>query len=138
MREAGGLLTGIGVDLCAVSRMERAIARAGFLNRVYTEQERAALEQKGRGRAQSAAAMFAAKEAVAKALGTGFAGGVEPWVIEVTHGEHGAPGIRLHGDALARLEEIGGGRVLLSLTHEGDMSMAFAVIEGCGPGPGAE
>ena len=138
MREAGGLLTGIGVDLCAVSRMERAIARAGFMDRVYTEQERAALEQKGRGRAQSAAAMFAAKEAVAKALGTGFAGGVEPWVIEVTHGEHGAPGIRLHGDALAWLEEIGGGRVLLSLTHEGDMSMAFAVIEGCGPGPGAE
>ena len=76
MREAGGPLTGIGVDLCAVSRMERAIARAGFMDRVYTEQERAALEQKGRGRAQSAAAMFAAKEAVAKALGTGMSGGV--------------------------------------------------------------
>ena len=132
------MLTGVGVDLCAVSRMERALEKPGFASRIFTEQERAYLEEKGRSRAQSAAAMFAAKEAVAKALGTGFAGGVEPWVIEVTHGEHGAPGIRLHGDALARLEEIGGGRVLLSLTHEGDMSMAFAVIEGCGPGPGAE
>lgn len=138
MREGSGVLTGVGVDLCAVSRMERALEKPGFASRVFTEQERAYLDGKGLGRTQSAAAMFAAKEAVAKALGTGFAGGVEPWVIEVTHGEHGAPGIRLHGDALARLEEIGGGRVLLSLTHEGDMSMAFAVIEGCGPGPGAE
>ena len=129
---------GIGTDLCAVSRMAKAIAKEHFYTRVFLEGERAYLDGKGKTRAQSAAAMFAAKEAVAKALGTGFAGGVEPWVIEVTHGEHGAPGIRLHGDALARLEEIGGGRVLLSLTHEGDMSMAFAVIEGCGPGPGAE
>ena len=131
-------LIGVGCDLCAVKRMARAIDKAHFYERVFLEQEREYLESRGAGRAQSAAAMFAAKEAVAKALGTGFAGGVEPWVIEVTHGEHGAPGIRLHGDALARLEEIGGGRVLLSLTHEGDMSMAFAVIEGCGPGPGAE
>ena len=99
MREAGGLLTGIGVDLCAVSRMERAIARAGFMDRVYTEQERAALEQKGRGRAQSAAAMFAAKEAVAKALGTGMSGGVCFDQIEVTHDALGAPGVRLHGAA---------------------------------------
>ena len=128
----------IGTDLCEIARIERAISREHFYGRVFSEGERAYLETKGRARAASAAAMFAAKEAVAKALGTGFAGGVEPWVIEVTHGEHGAPGIRLHGDALARLEEIGGGRVLLSLTHEGDMSMAFAVIEGCGPGPGAE
>ena len=128
----------IGTDLCEIARIERAISREHFYGRVFSEGERAYLETKGRARAASAAAMFAAKEAVAKALGTGFAGGVEPWVIEVTHGEHGAPGIRLHGDALARLEALGGGRVLLSLTHEGDMSMAFAVIEGCGPGPGAE
>ena len=128
----------IGTDLCEIARIERAISREHFYGRVFSEGERAYLETKGRARAASAAAMFAAKEAVAKALGTGFAGGVEPWVIEVTHGEHGAPGIRLHGDALARLEALGGGRVLLSLTHEGDMSMAFAGIEGCGPGPGAE
>lgn len=121
---------GIGVDLCAVSRMERAIAKEHFYLRVFLEGERAYLEEKGRARAQSAAAMFAAKEAVAKALGTGFARGVMPWCIEVMHGEGGAPGIRLHGEAQARLGELGGGRVLLSLSHEGDMAMAFAVIEG--------
>ena len=131
-------IIGIGTDLCAVSRMEKAIQKEHFYTRVFFEGERAYLDAKGKARAQSAAAMFAAKEAVAKALGTGFARGVEPWVIEVTHGESGAPGVVLHGEALARLEEIGGGRVLLSLTHEGDMAMAFAVIEGYGPGPGAE
>ena len=131
-------IIGIGTDLCAVSRMERAIAKEHFYARVFLEGERAYLDRKEKARAQSAAAMFAAKEAVAKALGTGFARGVEPWVIEVTHGDNGAPGVVLHGEALARLEALGGGRVLLSLTHEGDMAMAFAVIEGCGPGPGAE
>lgn len=123
-------IIGIGTDLCAVSRMERAIAREHFYARVFLEGERAYLAGRGKAKGQSAAAMFAAKEAVAKALGTGFSGGVMPWCIEVVHGESGAPGIRLHGAALARLEEIGGGRVLLSLTHEGDMAMAFAVIEG--------
>lgn len=123
-------IIGIGTDLCAVSRMEKAIQKEHFYTRVFFEGERAYLDAKGKARAQSAAAMFAAKEAVAKALGTGFARGVEPWVIEVTHGEGGAPGVVLHGEALARLEAIGGGRVLLSLTHEGDMAMAFAVIEG--------
>ena len=64
---------GIGVDLCAVSRIERAIQKAHFLNRVFTEAERAYLQGRGKGAGESAAAMFAAKEAVAKALGTGFA-----------------------------------------------------------------
>ena len=123
-------IIGIGTDLCAVSRMERAIAKEHFYTRVFLEGERAYLDGKGKTRAQSAAAMFAAKEAVAKALGTGFAKGVMPWVIEVTHAESGAPGVRLYGDALARLGAIGGERVLLSLTHEGDMAMAFAVVEG--------
>ena len=123
-------IIGIGIDLCAVSRMERAIEKEHFYMRVFLEGERADLEKKERARSQSAAAMFAAKEAVAKALGTGFAQGVMPWAIEVTHEESGAPGVRLHGDARKRLEAIGGRRVLLSLTHEGDMAMAFAVIEG--------
>ena len=122
-------MVGIGTDLCAVSRMERAIARAHFVERVFLEDERAYLETKGRARAASAAAMFAAKEAVAKALGTGFAAGVMPWGIEVTHDACGAPGVRLHGAAAQRLEAVGGTRVLLSLSHEGDLAQAFAVIQ---------
>lgn len=122
-------IIGIGTDLCAVSRMERATQKEHFCARVFSEDERAYMQARGQAGPQSAAAMFAAKEAVAKALGTGFAKGVMPWHIEVTHDAQGAPGIILHGDARKRLEEIGGARVLLSLTHEGDMALAFAVIE---------
>ena len=121
---------GIGVDLCAVSRMERAIAKEHFLSRVFTEGERAYLQSRGRGIGQSAAAMFAAKEAVAKALGTGFSGGVMPWNISVVHDEKGAPGAELTGAAKARMEQIGGRNVMLSLSHEGGNAIAFAVIKG--------
>lgn len=121
-------IIGVGVDLCAVSRMERACGRPHFVERVFTEGERAYLDARGKGRAQSAAAMFAAKEAVAKALGTGFSRGVMPGQIEVTHGGSGAPGVTLHGAAQARLSEIGGARVMLSLSHEGELAAAFAVI----------
>lgn len=123
-------IIGIGTDLCAVSRMERAIQKPHFYERVFFEGERAYLEAKENARAQSAAAMFAAKEAVAKALGTGFIRGVMPWTIEVTHDVSGRPGIILHGEAKKRLEEIGGVRVHLSLSHEGDTAMAFVVVEG--------
>ena len=128
-------MVGIGIDLCAVSRMERAVARAGFEARVFTQAERGYLDRKGKGRAQSAAAMFAAKEAVSKALGTGMSGGVCFDQIEVTHDALGAPGVRLSGAARERLDALGGGRVLLSLTHEGDMAAAFAVIEAGGGRP---
>ena len=123
-------MIGVGTDLCAISRMEKSIARQHFYERVFFENERAYLETKEKAKAQSAAAMFAAKEAVAKALGTGFIQGIMPWTIEVTHNEAGAPGIVLYGAALARLHEIGGKRVMLSLSHEGDMAIAFAVVVG--------
>lgn len=123
-------IVGIGTDLCAVSRIAKAIEKEHFYMRVYLEGERTYLATKGKGRAESAAAMFAAKEAVAKALGTGFAKGVGASLIEVTHDESGAPGVLLHGGAMERLAAIGGRRILLSLSHEGDMAMAFAVIEG--------
>ena len=123
-------LLGVGVDLCGVARIERAIEKAHFYERVFTVEERAYLDKKGRGRAQSAAAMFAAKEAVAKALGTGFSGGVMPWNISVVHDEKGVPGAELTGAAKARMEQMGGAGVMLSLSHEGGNAIAFAVIKG--------
>lgn len=120
---------GIGTDLCAIGRIEKAIEKAHFYERVFTPGERAYLDTKGKQRAASAAAMFAAKEAAAKALGTGFAGGVSIGDIEVTHDALGAPGLRLSGGAKARLEALGGAAALLSLSHEGDMALAFVVIE---------
>ncbi len=119
---------GIGIDLCAVPRMERACGSAHFVERVFTVEEQRYLNARGKGFAQSAAAMFAAKEAVAKALGTGFSLGVMPWQIEVIHAQHGAPSVALYGAAEERFRAMRGGKVLLSLTHEGDMAAAYAVI----------
>jgi len=73
--------------------------------------------------------MFAAKEAVAKALGTGFARGIMPEQIEIIHDEYGAPGTTLSGAAKETMRRLGGARVLLSLSHEEGMAIAFAVIE---------
>jgi len=123
-------IVGIGTDMCEIARMERAIKRAHFYERVFFPEERAYLERKGKLKASSAAAMFAAKEAVAKALGTGFAGGVMPWTICVTHGDAGAPGVVLTLGALERLHALGGEDVLLSLSHESGMALAFALIRG--------
>lgn len=123
-------LLSVGVDLCGIARIERAIEKGHFYERVFTPEERAYLNQRGKGRAQSAAAMFAAKEAVAKALGTGFSGGVMPWNISVVHDEKGAPAAELSGAAKERLEQIGGAGVRISLSHEGDSAIAFAVIGG--------
>lgn len=135
MSDLGGKIAGIGVDLCGVARIEKALLQERFAQRVYTEQERAYLHAQVKARAQSAAAMFAAKEAVAKALGTGFSQGIAMAQIEVTHEANGAPGVRLSGAAQARLQAIGGKRVLLSLSHEKDMAAAFAVIEAGGDEP---
>ena len=123
-------IIGIGTDLCSVARMERAMEKDHFYTRVFLPGERDYLERAGKGKAQSAAAMFAAKEAVAKALGTGFAHGVAAWLIEITHDAYGAPGVILHDTAAQRLAALGGARVLLSLSHEGDMAQAFAVAVG--------
>lgn len=129
MRNTNKPIVGIGVDICAVSRMEKAIEREHFYQRVFTAGEREYLNKKNKSRAQSAAAMYAAKEAVVKALGTGFARGIFFDQIEVTHDELGAPGIILSGRALERMNELEGTQMLLSLSHEGDMAIAFVVMQ---------
>ena len=124
-------MKGLGIDVCEIARIEKAIRdNENFLSRYFTAEERAYLTRRGNTAAQSAAAMFAAKEAVAKALGTGFSGGVMPWNISVVHDEKGAPAAELTGAAKERLEQIGGAGVRISLSHEGDSAIAFAVIGG--------
>ena len=121
-------VVGVGVDLCDISRIERAIEKEHFVSRIYSEAEWAYIQKKGMSRAQSAAAIYAAKEAVVKALGTGIAKGVFLDQVEVTHDELGAPGVLLSGAACARMAEIGGQKALISLSHEGNMAIAFCMI----------
>jgi len=128
---ACGAVLAIGMDLCGVTRMEKAIAKEHFLARVFTQEERAHIaERTGRTAAERAAAYFAAKEAAAKALGTGFSSGVMPEQIGVAYESGGRPYLQLSGAAEEKLRELGGKEILLSLSHEEGMAAAFAVLVG--------
>ena len=93
-------ILGIGIDLCGIERMRKLADDPRFLDRYFTEGERAYVRSKGQGAAQTLAGLFAAKEAVCKALGTGIAFSLRD--IEVFHTELGQPQIRLTGAALER------------------------------------
>ena len=126
------MILGIGMDLCEIERMGRAIKKPRFVDRVFTPAEgeriRAASDVR---RAEVAAGLFAAKEAVAKALGTGFSGfGTAD--VEITPDAAGRPTCALHRGALDRARALCGGdafRVWVSITHEKGMAGAVAVIE---------
>ena len=123
-------MKGLGIDLCGVERIERELKRSdAFLPRFFTNSERAYIASRGQMGAQSAAAMFAAKEAFLKAVGAGIGGGIALCEIGVEHLPGGAPAYRLTGTAQARLEELGAERAFLSLTHEAGMAAAVCVIE---------
>lgn len=123
-------MKGLGIDLCQISRIETAIEKTeGFLNRYYTEAERAYLATRGGNLAQSAAAMFAAKEAFLKALGVGLSGGIAMADISVAHDLMGRPSYVLDSVALAKLREIGATAAHLSLTHDGGMAAAVCALE---------
>ncbi len=123
-------MIGLGIDLCAISRIEKELSRSdGFLLRYYAEEERAYLDGRGKTRAQSAAAMFAAKEAALKAMGCGLSGGIALREIAVCHDALGCPSYRFTGAAQEKLRQLGGTRAFLSLTHEGDHAAAVCVLE---------
>lgn len=127
---------GIGIDLVEVSRIESALARHGpaFLDRIFTAGEQAYCRGRGGAAAVHYAARFAAKEAVAKALGCGI-GARAGWLeLEVVRGDGGAPGVRLHGAAAAHALAIGVESVWLSLTHTRGHAAAQAVAVGPGVG----
>lgn len=129
-------LNRIGTDIVEVARVRASIERTGahFLERVYTPQERVYCESRnGVRRFESYAARFAAKEAFAKALGTGIAGDVALSEIEVLHEESGAcagrPRIRLHGATQRYFtEHFPGCGVEVSLSHTAALALATVLI----------
>lgn len=119
------MIKGLGCDVVYISRIEKAIKRENFLMRVFTDMEREVIAKKGM---QTAAGMWAAKEAVSKALGTGFRG-FSLRDVEVQHDALGAPQIKLYNGALGRFNEMGATSIFISLSHEGDIAMAVATVE---------
>jgi holo-[acyl-carrier protein] synthase len=126
------MLIGTGVDLIEVERIAHSIERYGdrFLYRIYTEDEIAYCGRKSRGSAESFAARFAAKEAGAKALGTGISRGVTWSEFRIEREPGGRPTLKLHGRAAALAGQLGVKAISLSLTHTASLAMAFVVMEG--------
>ncbi len=125
------MIIGIGTDIIEIERIERSVARYGasFLRRVYTPLEIAYCERK-KNSAESFAARFAAKEAGAKALGTGISRGVTWREFEVRRAPGHRPELHLSGRAAEIAQTLGIRRLALSLTHSRREAMAVVIAEG--------
>jgi holo-[acyl-carrier protein] synthase len=127
------MIIGIGSDITDVRRIAEVIERHGerFLGRIFTEVERAKAERR-KNRVETYAKRFAAKEACAKALGTGMRGGVWWRDMGVVNLPSGRPTLRLTGGALRRLQALTPAgheaRIDLTITDEGPMAQAFVII----------
>ncbi|MCJ2013072.1 holo-ACP synthase [Methylobacterium sp. J-076] len=128
------MILGIGSDLCDIRRIEKTLARHGerFTHRVFTDGERARCDRRA-ARAEGYARRFAAKEACAKALGTGLSEGVFWRDMEVVNLPSGQPTLRLAGGAAERLAALvpagHAARIHVSLTDDPPLAQAFVVIE---------
>jgi holo-[acyl-carrier protein] synthase len=125
------MVLGLGTDLIETKRIQESMDRFGerFLERIFTAGEIAYCSRKKRNAAESFAARFAAKEAGAKALGTGISRGVSWIEFEVKREASGRPSLHLSGRAAELAEAMGVRRVQLSLTHSRELAMAVVVVE---------
>lgn len=115
-------IRGVGIDLCGIERMRANLEKDSFLNRCFTEDEIGYIRSRGAMAADSLAGLWAAKEAVVKALGCGLSVSLKD--IRISHSENGQPLCTLSGAALLLSE---GGSLHISITHEGDMASAICV-----------
>ena len=113
-------IRGMGLDLCAISRMQELLDSGHSLRRMFTPEEEDYIRSRGASAAQTMAGLFAAKEAVLKALGTGLT--IPMTDVVILHTALGQPQVSLTGKAAEM-----GGRALVTITHEGDMAAASAL-----------
>lgn len=123
------MIVGIGLDLVELDRIADAWERRGmrFADKVLTEAEIAQLPKSPVSRL---AALFAAKEAAVKALGTGFAEGVHFQCVEIIHTASGKPEVSFSGEGLKVMQNLGGKRAHVTITHSRDNAAAVVIIEG--------
>lgn len=115
------MILGTGVDVCSVERIKEACARPGFTDRVFTLPEQAGSDQTRAGR-------FAAKEALAKALGA--PPGMKWTDCEVLSDETGRPSFIVTGTVAEALELVGVNRVHVSISHDAGVAVAMVICEG--------
>ena len=122
------MIVGVGIDLCDIGRMEELLSDGRFLARFFSAEEQQYIRGKGNAAAESMAGIFAAKEALTKALGIGLSGG-EFSDIAVLHDANGAPYYDLRGNWAHLSAEKGVNALHLSISHESGMAAAVCVAE---------
>jgi len=123
------MITGIGVDIVQVRRMERWLENDKLLERYFNSEELSIIQSKGKSASQSLAARFAAKEAFGKALGTGLLN-IPLKDITVCAEQNGKPVIKLKAAAQKAFEKSGAEKIHVSLSHEKENAIAMIVLEG--------
>jgi holo-[acyl-carrier protein] synthase len=123
------MITGIGIDIVHIKRMERWLVNTKLLQRFFHPDEITFALASGKNASQTLAARFAAKEAFGKALGTGLAD-MKLAEITVINNNNGKPELKLLGTAQQALEKSGAHRVHISLSHERENALAMVVLEG--------
>ena len=118
-----------GVDIVQISRIEKLAnnKRESFLNRIFTDNEIAYIDKKGNN-SKTIAGLFAAKEAISKALGTGI--GQVSWKnLEISHDDKGKPLVSLSSNLTPLLDELGlnNNKFDISISHDGDYAIAFVI-----------
>ncbi len=118
----------VGVDMVKIERWEKILEKyPKRIEKIFTEEEIAHCEKKGRKRAESYAALWGAREAAGKALGIGIFGSA--WQdAYVTWGEYGAPVLHLQGTFAKRAEALGIEEMAISISHEDDLAITVVVM----------
>lgn len=125
------MIIGLGTDICQIERVARYVERYGerFTRRCFTPQE-ITYCMRHANNAEQFAARIAAKEAAAKALGTGWRMGVHWKCFEVASQPSGKPFLRVHGRAAELASEMGVRNINVSLTHDAGVAVAVVIFEG--------
>jgi len=125
------MIVGVGTDIIEIARLKNSIEKYGahFLDHIYTVAEQAAAESKGEQRFAYYAGRWAAKEAVAKVLGTGFTAKCQWTGICIANDEAGKPFVTLTGVTAETANALGIRQIHLSISHEKAYACAFAVGE---------
>lgn len=121
------MIKGTGIDMTEVERIKKNLNFVKFINKIYSKNEVEYLETR-KFNAQTAAGMFAAKEAVSKCLGTGFTN-FGPCHIEILKDELGKPYVNLLENALKRAHELEISNIQISISHTSEYAVAFCVAE---------
>ena len=118
------MIIGIGLDVCEIARMEKSLQDGRFLKRFFTPDEMLYIHSRGTGASQTAAGLFAAREALGKALGTGLDFDLKE--AEIRHDSNGCPFYQLSGSLLLRTTNE---HFFLSVTHDGGIAAAVCIRE---------